>query len=216
MEALGLGAIQYNFFHKYSGDRSYTRPSPITSNSPLELLIKMSKDDRFKKLPKNPPLGDLEAIFAKHEDLLLEYWNGWDISDPVKDFELSQKAAVDLLVSTVQPKSHAYNFYVVHLLTSSHAVRILLPFFPPKHHITLVREWWLLVIAVYIVKGRPMPNPANVDKDLKGRDWKYVEDKALNSAWATDAHFVKGKLPFGFISVECLHKANIRDQPSGL
>ena len=194
MEALTLSAVQYNFFHKYLDDASYTRPSPLKSDSPLDLLIKMSDDKRFDKLPKNPELGDLESIFEEHESLIMEYWNGWKLGDdPINQFRLSQEAAVALLVATVRPGTHAYNFLIVHLLTTSHAVRILLPFFPPEHHIALVREWWLLVIAIFIVKGRPKPDPDNVDKDLKGKHWSYVEHEALNSPWATDAHYVKGK-----------------------
>ncbi|KFA63189.1 hypothetical protein S40285_03291 [Stachybotrys chlorohalonatus IBT 40285] len=191
MEALGLTAVSYNFLHKYLDRKSYTRPSTLDAKSPLDLLVKMSNDKRFEALPKHPSLDDLESIFEKHESLLLEYWNGWEIDDPVKQFELSQEAAVALLVETVRPGSHAYNFLVVHLLTTSHAVRVLLPFFPPKHHIALVREWWLLVIAVFVMTGRPLPDPDNVDQDLKQRHWKYVEDKALNSPYSGDAHYVK-------------------------
>ncbi|KAJ4173834.1 hypothetical protein NW754_012826 [Fusarium falciforme] len=191
MESLGLACVQYNFFHKYIDNKSYTKKASFTSDSPLQLLIKMTKDERFNALPKHPDLDELPDIFEKHEDLILEYWNAWEINDPLKQFEMSQEAAVAILVATVQPGTHAFDFYLVHLLTTSHAVRILLPFFPKEHHITLVREWWLLVLAVFIVRGRPLPNPDNVDSDLKGRDWKYVVDKALNSSWATDAHYVK-------------------------
>ncbi|KAI9903128.1 hypothetical protein N3K66_002480 [Trichothecium roseum] len=191
MEALGLAATQYNFFHKYLDRPAYTRPSPLEAESPLELLIQMAKDKRFDSLPKDPALADLETIFDEHEDLIMEYWNGWKIDNPVKQFELSQEAAVAIFVSTVHPGTHAYNFLLVHLLTTSHAVRILLPFLPQEHHVTLVREWWLLVIAMFIFKGRPMPDPDNIEEDLKGNGWSYVEDKALNSPWATDAHYVK-------------------------
>lgn len=192
MEALGLAATQYNFFHKYLDRPVYTRPSPLEAESPLELLIQMAKDKRFDSLPKDPALADLETIFDEHEGLIMEYWNGWKIDNPVKQFELSQEAAVAVFVSTVRPGTHAYNFLLVHLLTTSHAVRILLPFLPQEHHVTLVREWWLLVIAMFIFKGRPMPDPDNIEEDLKGNGWSYVEDRALNSPWATDAHYVKG------------------------
>ncbi|KAK7424889.1 RFC checkpoint protein Rad17 [Neonectria punicea] len=191
MEALGLLCTQYNFLHKYLDDKSYTKPSPFTSGSPLQLLVKLTNDDRFKSISKDSTSDDMEDIFAKHEDIILGYWNAWVIDDPLKQFELSQEAAVALLVATVRPGTHAFNFLLVHLLTTSHAVRILLPFFPENYHIPLVREWWLLVLAIFIVKGRPLPDPDNVDQDIKTKTWKYVEDKALNSAWSTDAHYVK-------------------------
>ncbi|KAL4730114.1 RFC checkpoint protein Rad17 [Fusarium chlamydosporum] len=189
MEALGLACVQYNFFHKYLDNQSYTKQAPFTSASPLDLLTKLAKDSRFDSI--SPDLSDMEELFNKHEDIILEYWNAWEINDPLKQFELSQEAAAALLVATVKPGTHAFNFLLVHLLTTSHAVRILLPFIPEKYHITLVREWWLLVLGIFIVKGRPLPDPDNVDSDPKQRGWKYVEDKALNSNWATDAHYVK-------------------------
>jgi len=191
MEALALTSVQYDFLHKYSEDASYTKASTLSAKTPTELLQKMSSDKRFNSLPKNPGFGDLETIFDQHESLIMEYWNGWRINNALREFELSQEAAVNLLVATVRPGTHAYNFLIVHLLTTSHAVRILLPFFPPEHHVTLVREWWLLVLAIFILKGRPEIDPDNVDKDLKGKHWSYVEDQAINSPWATDAHYVK-------------------------
>jgi hypothetical protein len=206
MEALALTSVQYDFLAKFFDDASYRKPSPLSASSPTELLQKMSADKRLDVLPQNPEFKDLEDIFDQHQSLIMEYWNGWKIDDPLKQFELSQEAAVSLLVATVRPGTHAFNFLIVHLLTSSHAVRVLLPFFPPEHHIILVREWWLFVLAVFILKGRPRIDPYNVEKDLKGKHWSHVEDQAINSPWATDAHYVKGmsKIPvFGPRNLPC-------------
>jgi hypothetical protein len=198
MEALGLAATQYNFLHKYLDDSSYTRKSPFSSNSPLELINKLASDNRFDGLFKEPGFANIEPLFQNHESLVLEYWNAWDLSstssaNPIEQFRESQEVAVALLVSTVRPSTHAYNFFVVHLLTTSHAVRILLPLLPAKFHISLVRQWWLLTLAVYIAELRPKIDPDYVPGDLKGKGWKYVEYQALNSAWSTDAHYVKGE-----------------------
>ncbi|KAG7292104.1 hypothetical protein NEMBOFW57_002137 [Staphylotrichum longicolle] len=194
MEALGLAATQYNFLHKYLDDPSYTRKAPFSSTSPLELLDKLASDDRFDGLFKAPGFANIEPLFQKHEPLILEYWNAWDLpssADPAQLFRESQEAAVALLVATVRPGTHAYNFFIVHVLTTSHAVRILLPLLPAKFHISLVRQWWLLALAVYIAELRPKIDPDNVPGDLKGKGWKHVEYQALNSEWRTDAHYVK-------------------------
>ena len=193
MEALGLAAVQYNFLHKYLDDKSYTRPSKFSSTSPTDLLNKLAADSRFDKLFKSPGFNNIDPLFEKHEDLVLEYWNAWELDDPVKQFEESQEAAVALLVATVPPGTHSYNFFVCHTLTTSHAVRILLPLIPVEFHISLVREWWLLVLAVYVAELRPKIDPDYVPADLGGKSWSYVEDRALHSDFATDAHYVKGK-----------------------
>lgn len=195
MEALALAAVQYNFLHRYLDDKSYTRPSPISSASPSELLNRLANDKRFDGLFSEPGFDNIEPLFEKHEDLVLEYWNAWDLhDDPVKQFRESQEAAVALLVATVPPGTHAYNFFVCHTLTTSHAVRILLPLIPVRFHVSLVRQWWLLVLAVYVAELRPKIDPDYVPADLGGKGWKYVEDRALRSDWATDAHYVKGEL----------------------
>ncbi|PNY25665.1 Cell cycle checkpoint protein RAD17 [Tolypocladium capitatum] len=191
MEALGLACVERDFLQKYIANAAYTKPSPLVSNSPLDLLIKMSTDERFKRLPEKLDFLHLEALFDEHEDLFMEYWNAWEVDDPVKQFQLSQEAAVALLVTSVKLGTHSYDFFLVHLLTASHAVRVFIPFTPPQHHITLVREWWLLVIAVFIVKGRPRPDPDNIEKDIGGKNWEYVQKQALASRWLSDAHFVK-------------------------
>ncbi|KAK1639233.1 hypothetical protein BDP81DRAFT_423748 [Colletotrichum phormii] len=191
IEALALAATQYNFFHQYLDEKRYTKPSPFSSKSTFELINKVADDKRLDGLFKEPSLGNLDVLFAKHEDIVLEYWNAWTITDPVKQFEESQELVVALLVATIPRGTHGYNFFTVHLLTTSHAVRILLPVIPAKFHISLVREWWLLVLGVYISLLRPKIDPDNVETDLKQRHWGHVEHEALNSQWATDAHYVK-------------------------
>ncbi|KAI1752535.1 cell cycle checkpoint protein RAD17 [Xylaria castorea] len=192
MEALALTATQYNFLHKYTDDPSYTTPSLRKTSNPLELLNKMADDKRVGELFKEPVFDNFGPLFEDHEDLVLEYWNAWSLDDPKKQFQDSQEAVVSLLVATVPPGTHSYNFFFVHLLTTSHAVRILLPFIPAKFHVNLVRQWWLLTIAVYAVFKCPKIDPDYIKPgDVAGKQWNYAEDKAINGAYATDAHFVK-------------------------
>ncbi|KAK5628117.1 hypothetical protein RRF57_003832 [Xylaria bambusicola] len=192
IEALGLASTEYDFFHKYLDDPSYTKSSALKTSNTLELLTQMSSDKRVADLFQEPGYQNLEPLFKDHEELVMEYWNAWSLDDPTKQFQESQEAAVSLLVATVPPGTHSYNFFVVHLLTTSHAVRILLPMIPAKYHISLVRQWWLLTVAVYLIFKCPKIDPDNIKPtDVSGKQWNYVEDKALNSAYSTDAHFVK-------------------------
>lgn len=193
MEALATASVSYDpLFAKYLDSPSYTKSSTYATTSPLEVLDKIASDTRFDGLFKDKGPENISILLEKHEDLVLEHWNAWSIEDPVKQFRDSQEAAVALLVRTVKSGTHSYDFFIVHILTTSHAVRILLPLLPKKLHIGLVREWWLLTIAVYIAQGRPKIDHDLVEKPTKG--WSYVEDKALNGQWATDAHYVKGMI----------------------
>ena len=194
MEALGLATTSYNFLHKYLDDPSHTKPSKFMTSSPLEILRTVAEDKRLDNLFDHAGSDNIEPIFENHEALLLEHWNSWHLPDPRKQFEDSQYAAVAFLVATHEPKnSTAYDFFVVHLLTTSHAVRILLPQIPAKFHVTLVRQWWLLTLALYIAQLRPTIEVKNITEyETDERDWAWVDKQALEGRWALDAHFVKG------------------------
>lgn len=193
IEALALSTCFYNFLHKYLDDPSYTKPSTFSSSSPLDILHKVGQDKRLDGLFDHQGLDNLDKLFAEHEDIVMEYWNAWGLPNPKEQFEESQKTAVALLVATHHPGNENFDFFLVHLLTSSHAVRILLPIIPTQFHVALVRQWWLFTVAVYIAQLRPEIKMEKINEyDLKGRDWKFVVDKALNSKHSMDAHYVKG------------------------
>ncbi|KAL8790824.1 MAG: hypothetical protein Q9213_000448 [Squamulea squamosa] len=193
MEALTMVATSYNHMHKYLDDPSYTKPSSNPSRSPLELLCRLQKDNRFNGVLDDQGPDNLAWIFQNHEELMLEYWNSWHIESPTEEFKASQKAAATLLVASRTTGGAPYDFFLVHILTTSHAVRILLPLLPPKYHVSLVRQWWLLTLSVYIAQLRPEIILSSVTNfDLKGRDWAWVNKEAIGSKHALDAHYVKG------------------------
>lgn len=191
-EALVLNACFYNSMHKYLDDPSYTRPSPHPSHDPLTLLHRMRDDRRFDNL--FPHKGDLNIyiLMEKREAAVLEHWNALAVPDnPTQIFEACQRAAVAALVAT-HTESEKYDFFLVHLLTTSHALRHLLPSLPARWHVALARQWWLLVVTIYVAQHRPEIRRARVDDfDLRGRDWGFVVKEALEGQWRNDAHYVK-------------------------
>lgn len=192
IEALALACCFHNFMSKYLDDPSYTRPADpkLASSTPLELLSKIAEDDRFN-LFSHPNSDNIETLFEKEEAAVLEYWNAWELTSPQKQFEDSQKAAVALLVGT-HGSDNKYDFFTVHLLTSSHAVRILLPLVPAEFQIPLVRQWWLFTISVYIAQLRPTMDIKKIEEyDVKGRTWEWVAKTALTGKHSLDAHYVK-------------------------
>ena len=186
-----MASVAYDSLHKYLDDPAYTRPSTYSTTNPLEILHKIATDTRLDGIFDNKGYENIAALFADHEDIVLEHWNAWSIVDPTTQFRESQEAALALLVNSVKPGTHSYDFFLCHVLTTSHAIRILIPLIPKRFHVSLVRQWWLLTIAVYIAQMRP-----KIDDDIKPspmKQWNYVEDRAVNGPWATDAHYVKGE-----------------------
>jgi hypothetical protein len=198
IEALALGACFYGSLHKYIDDPKYTKPSPYCGGNGsaldlITLLDKVREDKRFDGLYDHGS-GDISKVLEEREEAFLEYWNGWEISNPTKQFQEAQSVAVAMLMETGSPGKGKFDFFFVHVLTSSHAIRILLPLVPAKFHINLLRQWWLFTLAVYIAQTRPRVEHSKVDGyNVKGRDWKYVVHNALDGPHSKDAHYVKSK-----------------------
>ncbi|CAO2656886.1 Nn.00g056890.m01.CDS01 [Neocucurbitaria sp. VM-36] len=197
IEALALGSCFYSSLHKYIDDPKYTKPSPhrATENETnlLEMLEKVREDKRFDGLYDHRS-GDISKVLEEREDAFLEYWNAWEIVNPNDQFHAAQTTAAEILLGTPTSGNGAkFDFFFVHVLTSSHAIRILLPLIPAKFHVGLLRQWWFFALAVYIAQTRPpIDSSRPVDAyDSKGRDWKHVVHKALNGPHANDAHYVK-------------------------
>ncbi len=194
MEALGLTAISYNFLHQYIDDPSYSNPSPsYKSSDPIVVLQKVAEDKRFDSLFDHQGADNIEPLFQDHEAAVLDHWNAWQLPNPKEQFEKSQYAAVALLVGTHHTGSdRKHDFFLVHLLTTSHAVRILLPLLPSRYHLTIVKQWWLITLAVYIAQLRPEIDLSSIKRYvLKGKDWDWVDKQAVEGKWSLDSHYVK-------------------------
>ena len=186
MEALGLTAPSYSDVHKYLDDPGYTgQEASYRSTSLVEILQRVQTDDRFTASSGD---GDIKAIFRDHEDALLDHWHAWQIeeADPVAQFHSMQTLATALLLSSVNTESYYY------VLTTTHAVRTILPLTPTRFQIPLLRQWWLFTLAVYVAANRPSVDLERLGAvDLNGRDWRWVMDKVVRGPHAGDPHVVQ-------------------------
>ena len=155
--------------------------------------MRIREDPRFDDIPNKARAIELEELFETHEAAVLEHWNSWQLSQPKAQFEESQRTPISLLVGSHNSNgSKDYDFFLVHLLTTSHAVRVLLPIIPPQHHVTLVKQWWLFVVAVYIIQGRPAVDRERfLGHDIGSKGWDWVDKEAKEGKHSFDAHFVK-------------------------
>lgn len=200
MEALGLAATCYDT--KIASLATQSPPKGVEKPTAdlFEIFNRVHADKRFDGLFTVPGGDNLSHLLSdpKLVDILMSYFHSWTITEPTKQFSQSQHLASMLLISTspnLPTPGHGYDFFLVHLLTSSHAIRILLPFFPMESHLRLVKQWLLITLALYIAQLRPfLLEAAEAQKsyDLEARGWEFVEDKAVNGPHKYDAHFVKG------------------------
>ncbi len=187
MEGLTLASIHYNELHKYLDEPSYTKPSTLPSLSLQELISRLAKDERLQGVGNK--YDRLESLFSQHEAFILDYWNAWQIVDATKQFQDLQQTAVALFASS---GAKTFNLFAAQLLTASNSIRILLPYIPAEYHVSLLRQWWLLAIAVCLLTGRPEPNRTHLARDTGGRGWKHVVHTAISGPFLADVNYVKG------------------------
>ncbi len=200
MEALGLAATNYDgrlakLLESGAPVDKSANPLTYSTSNLFEIFARVNGDSRLDGKFEHGSDNLSKLLEDKVlTSILMEHWSAWKITDPTKDFEQSQALATALLIASgPSVGGNGYDFFLVHLLTTSHAVRILIPFFDAKYHVTLVKEWLLITLAIYIAQVRPLIKTSYItDMDLAGRDWDFVNKTALEGPYKFDAHFVKG------------------------
>lgn len=195
-EALGLVATCYDEqFTALLTKRPSAAVTPTRPTSDLMELFRRVYSDKTLPTFQQPGDDNIELVLSNQEqlDIVVGYVNAWEITYPTLQLSQAYYFASLLLASTSpQLRDDGFDFFLVHVLTTAHAVRVLLPHLPGEHHVTLLKEWLIVAVLAYIAQKRPKLDVAYVkDIDLQGRDWEYVRGQAIGSQYSTDAHFVK-------------------------
>ncbi|OOO14172.1 protein of unknown function DUF4243 [Aspergillus oryzae] len=190
-EALSLGCTDRDPIHHYL-DTPYPDTSTYKTTSAKEILHRVHTDIRFSSLFSVPGFINIATTFAHAEHALLEHWNAWDIVNPAKQFRDVVDLAGLLLIGSRNGEGE-YDFFLAHLLTVGHALRVLLPSFPWGYRVGVLRQFWLFVLYVYVAQLRPgVGDGEDVSGvELRGRDWGWVYGRCLEGEFWGDAHVVK-------------------------
>jgi hypothetical protein len=194
MEALGLAATCHNEIYKTLADPKHTRQDPsYESKSLFEILALVREDKNLDGLFPTPGSDNLETLLTSRNAALLNHWDAWKIENAMEQFRESQQLAVALLVGTAAVDSSGYyDWFFAMVLATSHAVRVMLPSIPPQFQISLLRQWWLNTLGIYIAQLRPEIDMDQIRKyDLEGKSWKWVAEQAVKGEFSTDVSFVK-------------------------
>lgn len=117
---------------------------------------------------------------------MLGYYYRLDMRDLIETHRNLTRLTTLILCATGE-----YDFFLMHLLSLSYAIRTLLPVVPKNYALPLCKSHWLLIIALYVAQSRPEIRLALVDEvDLAGRTWEDVVKKAL-AREKVDAHYLK-------------------------
>jgi len=144
-----------------------------------------------------PGVDNLEITVKNSTDRVFIHYNQWNMNR--ENLEKMIEELFDLTVyiygATHKPNEIEFDFFLLHLLTAMHAVRVIYTHINDKQifeHILL--QFFYFAIVIYISQLRPEINE-NLIYDYKidneKNNWNYVIDRTLNTELINDAHVVK-------------------------
>ncbi|KAM0243973.1 hypothetical protein ACHAP5_006736 [Fusarium lateritium] len=189
-EGLSLGCTEYDPAHKYL-DNPPPDNSTYKTTSLEEMLTNVCKDKRFDDYSEHPGYANVYTLLGKYESELLEHWNALVVENATSQFKEWLKTAAILAMSTADAEG-CFDFYLAHVLTVGHALRILLPIMPKDRQIIMMRQYGLFTTMIYLAQLRPTFMLEKM-KFLKPENssWGFIYKRALESEWSTDLHWPK-------------------------
>ena len=193
VEALGMTAVCYNYLHEVI-DRLQSPKSP--SKTALEIFKDIRADDQLPVYDK-PGVDHLEPTVKDHSSRIFSHYNQWKINKDnlPQSIEELFDFSVYIFGATHKPDQIEFDFFLVHLLTSMHAIRIIHSHLNnPELFQGILQQFFYFAIAIYIAQLRPEINEQLTDGyqiDAEKSNWKYIIDRTLNTKLIDEAHAVK-------------------------
>jgi len=188
-----LTAVCYDYLHEFIDK---LKPPSSPSKSALDIFKNIRSD---MELPINdgPSAKYVEPTVKKYNDRILYHYNQWNMNKDnlAKTIEELFELSVYLYGGTHKSNQIEFDFFLLHLLTSMHAVRSIFPHIDnPQIMEGIIQQFFYFAIAVYIAQARPKINENLIHDyniDEAKNNWIYVIDRTLNTKFIDDAHVVK-------------------------
>lgn len=160
------------------------------TKSLADILEHVRKDSRLDVV-EHPGITNMGPVFEQSAATMIEHWNAWDIEDPLQAFQQLCDLSVELSMTT-KDNANEYDFYLVHVMTGAHALRVIWDRFPPDRQAPMLREFAIFVIAMFICQQRPTFSIEQIESiELDGRGWDWVKKTAAAHPGRFDVHFFK-------------------------
>lgn len=193
IEALEMVAVNYNHLHDVFDN---LKPPNSPSKSALE-IIKAIHSDTSLPIYEDTGLSNIDETIKNYNNIVMSYYNQWKID--TNNIEKSIEELFDLTVylygATHKPNDIEFDFFLLHLVTGMHGIRIMHAHLDNQQAFEhLLLQFFYFTIVLYISQLRPEIN-AHLISDYKvaneKKDWSYVINRTLTTKLIDDAHIVK-------------------------
>ncbi|KAJ1675036.1 hypothetical protein EV182_002060 [Spiromyces aspiralis] len=202
LEALNKGFQMFGITHqspwrsRISGNRMLA--STTIGSSLLDILNQVRRDEKLTEIARSAPKDKKFTEFLeKAGGPLSTYAAQWKVQpDPVAiKLKLREMYLVYTHLYNSTPK---FDFFLMHAVTSSYFLPILLPLFSIRNQIRLLRAHWAVMLAIYVLVGSPeikltsMADPDDDDKNNREAEsderWTKLRRRAVTN---NDMHLAK-------------------------
>ena len=192
-EALALSAVCYNYLHEVIDK---LKPPKFGSKSALAIFQDLRSDDRLV-LFDAPGVSNLELSVKYSTDLVHSHYDQWliDVNQIEKIIEELFDLSVYLYGATHKPDQIDFDFFLLHLLTSMHAIRHIHSHLNDRQVVEhILSQFFYFASIVYIAQLRPKIDETLIHEyriDGDNKNWDYVIQRTVHTELAEDSHFVK-------------------------
>lgn len=190
----GLSLLCTDFASEMSSLVDHPQPQLATyrTKSLAEVMERVRTDERFQRAGlTDPGITNMEAVFVKCGNAVLEHLEAWEIGDPLESLQHICDLSTVLAITTSDARNE-FDFYIIHFMTIAYALRVIWDVIPKDRQAPMLREYALFIIVMYVSQLSPQFDLKRIDSvDLKGRDWNWVKKTAAVHPAKFDVHFFK-------------------------
>ena len=193
IEALTMTAVCYNFLHEVI-DKLDAPQSP--SKSAMDIFKGIRSDVQLPIYDK-PGVGNLRPVVDTYQDAILSYYHQWRMNkdDSAKTIEDLFDLTVYIYGATHRANAIEFDFFLLHLLTSMHAIRTIAPHIDQSGLVErILQQFFFFAIAIYICQLRPEINASLIDDyevTEEKSQWTYPIDRIFKTKMFDDSHAIK-------------------------
>ncbi|KAI8137036.1 hypothetical protein BJV82DRAFT_718483 [Fennellomyces sp. T-0311] len=174
----------------------------LNNNNVVELVEEIHRDPDFDGVIKFTDQNKIRAFLANEKavEKLKIYASRWHVTDDDNDLQAKLKELYTACMLTygatgIRKDEVQLDFFLMHALTSIHAVHLLIPILSPNESAALLRGHAAATLAYYISRGRPSLQvdllldyeSSEIPKDA-ANPWLNICQRAIN---APEAHIIK-------------------------
>ncbi|KAI9258025.1 hypothetical protein BDA99DRAFT_515054 [Phascolomyces articulosus] len=174
----------------------------MNNNVLVDLMEEIHRDTDFDGVVKFTDSNKIRAFLANSQavEKVKAYASRWHVHDDAKDLQAKVKELYTACMlcygsTAIREQGIKLDFFLMHALTSIHAIHLLLPILAPNEAAALLKGHAAATLSYYVSRGRPsmqvellLKYESDEAANDSGNPWLKICERAIH---APEAHIIK-------------------------